>query len=66
MNECEPAIEEIPGNEVNVATRKKLANAIGVGDWGGIGHEIGLSLSIPDAMEEDCAAIIGYKDMLNT
>ena len=29
-------IEEIPENEVNVATRRiNLASALGVGDWGG-------------------------------
>ena len=34
MNECDPVIEEIPENEVNVATRQtNLANALGVGDW---------------------------------
>ena len=33
-SENDPVIEEIPGNEVNVATRKiNLANALGVGDW---------------------------------
>ena len=53
---------------VNVATRQiNLANAFGVGDWGErIGIEIVLALSIPDSMEEDCAAVIGCKDMLNT
>ena len=35
MNECVPVIEEIPENEVNVATMQIiLANAPGVGDWG--------------------------------
>ena len=34
MNECAPVIEEIPDNEVNVATRRiNLANALGVCDW---------------------------------
>ena len=32
--ECDPAIEEIPESEVNLATRRiNLANALGVGDW---------------------------------
>ena len=36
MDECDPAIEEIPENEVNVATRQvNSANALGVSDWGG-------------------------------
>ena len=35
MNECDQVIEEIPENEVNVATRQiNLASALGVGDWG--------------------------------
>ena len=35
MNECGPVIEEIPGNEVIVATRQiNIANALGIGDWG--------------------------------
>ena len=34
LSERDPVIEEIPGNEVNVATRQiNLANALGVGDW---------------------------------
>ena len=34
ISECDHVIEEIPENEVNVATRKiNLANAHGVGDW---------------------------------
>ena len=34
MEERDPVIEEIPENEVNLATRQiNLANAIGVGDW---------------------------------
>ena len=33
MNECDPAIEETPENEVNVATGQiNLANAHGIGD----------------------------------
>ena len=41
MGECDPAIGEIPENEVNVATRQiNLPNALGVSDlerknWGG-------------------------------
>ena len=34
IDECDPSIGEIPGNEVNVATRKiNLPNALGVNDW---------------------------------
>ena len=34
LSECDPVIEEIPENGVNVATRQiNLANAHGVGDW---------------------------------
>ena len=40
-------IEEIPGNEVNAATRKiNLANALGVGDWE------------RKKLDEDCSIII--------
>ena len=35
LSECDPVIEEIPGNEVNVATmRINLANALGGGELG--------------------------------
>ena len=35
MDGSDPAIEEIPENEVNVATGKiNLANAFGVSGWG--------------------------------
>ena len=34
MGECDPPIEEIPANEVNVATGQiNLPNALGVIDW---------------------------------
>ena len=34
MDECDPAIEEIPENEVNIATTQiNLATALGVSDW---------------------------------
>ena len=51
-----------------MATRQiNLANALGVGDWGyRIGAMIFLALSTPDSTEEDCAAILGGEDMLNT
>ena len=51
-----------------MATRKiNLANALGVGDWGrkNWGKNV-LALATPDSMEEDCAAILGCEDMLNT
>ena len=51
-----------------MATRQiNLADALG----GGVGAErigpnIVLALSTPDSMEEDCAAMLGCRDMLNT
>ena len=46
--ESDPVIEEIPGNEVNVATRQiNLANTLGVGGWGS------------KKWAEDCSSIIG-------
>ena len=50
MDEYDPAIEEIPENEVNVATRQiNLVNALGVSDRGGrTGPQNDLVLPIPD------------------
>ena len=68
MGECDPSIEEIPENEVNVATRKiNSANAPGVRDWEErTGPKNALVSSIPDSADEDCAAMRRCDGILST
>ena len=55
------------GNEVSVATRQiNLANALGIGDWERKNCAGECSTIIDTGFMEDCADIIGCKDMLNT
>ena len=64
----DPVIEKIPGNEVNAATRHiNLANALGVGGLGRKNRPIYRSSIIDTGVKgEDCAAILVFRDMLNT
>ena len=68
MDECDPSIEEIPENELNVATRQiNFANALGVSvRKERTGPHGALVLSIPDSTAEYCASLICCECMLRT
>ena len=68
MDECDPSIEEIPENGVNVATRPtNLANSLGVDDWGRKNWAKAFSSIIDTGFDGGgCASFLGCEGMMGT